>query len=135
MEVKVKGKKTTDQCRIANEYGDMIIEKIKNLTKELPDKKSSAMKIYEKMITKVEENMVFTEVTYREVYKILSKTKNSKSRGDNELCSAFLKEIPQFTTLAIVHLFNCIVRTGVFLDEFKLSRIIALKKKMKDSSL
>ena len=50
------------------------------------------------------------------------------------MTNMMLKEIPQYATLAIMHLFNWMVRSSVFPSEFKVSRILPLKKKDKPSS-
>ena len=111
-----------------------IQNKIECLTAEKPNRKDDAMKIFLKLIEKVEENFEFHEVLYKDIYKTITKLKPSRARGDNELTNEFLKEIPQYSTLAIMHLFNWMVRTSKFPSEFKVCRILLLKKKDKPSS-
>ena len=90
------------------------------------------MKIFTKLITRVEEDLTLKEINYKKVYKAVTKLKKSNSRGENELTNQFFKEIPQFISLAILHLFNNIVRSGKYPNELKISRIIPLIKKKKD---
>ena len=125
---------TSNQRKIANKYMEHIQNKIDSLTAEKPDRKDDAMKIFLKLIEKVEENFEFHEVLYKDIYKTITKLKPSRARGDNKLTNKILKEIPQYSTLAIMHLFNWMVRTSKFPSEFKVSRILPLKKKDKPSS-
>ena len=93
--VKVARKLTTAQRKIAEEYATHIENKISNLTKSPPDSKENAVKIFKKLVTRVDKDFKFNEVQYKEVYKTVSGIKNSKSRGENELSNCFLCEIPQ----------------------------------------
>ena len=113
----------------------MLIKKIKTLTSNMPERKEVAISIFKDVINKVEDDFKFEECTYKDVYRVVSRVKNSKTRGENEVCNSLLREIPQFMTLAIQHLVNSIIRTGKFPNELKVSRVIPLKKKGKDSSL
>merc|ERR1712081_149497 len=120
------------QRKIAEKYSEHLLKKIDSLTNELPDKRNEAMKIFTKLKTIVEEDLTLKEINYKKVYKAVTKLKKSNSRGENELTNRFLKEIPQFISLAILHLFNNIVRSGKYPNELKSSRIIPLIKKKKD---
>ena len=91
-----------------------------------------AIESFKELIAKVEEDLVFEEVGYKQLYKVVSNIKRSKAMGDNKLCNMFLKELPQYSLLALMHLFNSILRTGRFPKEFKMSRIIPLRKKDKN---
>ena len=136
VKIKLDGKETTCQREIATKYSDHILKKIDELTKNLPDKTAEAMEVFKKLVNKVEEDFSFKTVSYREVYKIVSRLKPSKSRGENELTNSFIREIPQFSSTAIMHLFNSIIRSGRFPENFKVSRILPLRKRDKvESSL
>ena len=65
--VRINGKKTSCQRLIANKYGDHLIEKIENLTKDLPNETKVAMDLFERLIPNVDKEMVIEEATYREV--------------------------------------------------------------------
>merc|ERR1711954_37175 len=86
------------------------------------------------LIKRVEDDLVLRETNYREVYKIISNLKKSNSHGKNELTNNILKEIPQYITLAIVHLFNTMIRNEKYPQAFKTSRIIPLLKKKKSKT-
>ena len=122
---------TTVQRTIAEEYACHIEKKIENLTKSLPEAKEKAVNIFKKLVSRVDEDFNFSEVRYKEVYKMVSSIRNSKSRGENELSNCFLREIPQYVSLALTHLFNNMVRSGVYPAAFKTSRIIPLLKETK----
>ena len=76
----------------------MLLKKIEDLTKDLPDRKAEAMEVFRRVIDRVKDTLEFKEVIYQDVYKIISKLKNSKSRGENELNNLFLKEIQQYVS-------------------------------------
>ena len=80
----------------------------------------------------MEEDWFLETVRYKDIEKVISKIKPSRSRGDNEVTNLMIREIPQYATLATMHLFNCMVRTGIFPKEYQVSRFIPLKKKDKD---
>ena len=132
--VKVDNNYTSCQRRIANAYAEHTSNKIKNLTEHLPDKKDQAMNIFKSLIKRVDQDLVLRETNYREVYKIISNLKRSNSRGENEITNNILKEIPQYITLAIVHLFNTMIRNEKYPQAFKTSRIIPLLKKKKSKT-
>ena len=92
------------------------------------------MNFFLKLIERVEDNFVFKEVRYKDIYKTIAKLKPSRARGENELTNEFLKEIPKYSTLAILHLFNWMVRSSKFPSEFKVSRILPSKKKDKPNT-
>merc|ERR1711954_417704 len=60
--VKVNGVYTTDQRKIAEKYSEHLLKKIDSLTNELPDKRNEAMKIFTKLITRVEEDLTLKEI-------------------------------------------------------------------------
>ena len=132
--LKINGKKTTNHYEIAENYAKNLINKVDSLTKDLPDRRDTAISLFEKLFSKVEKDWELKTVNYKEVYKIVSKIKPSKSRGDNEVTNLMIREIPRYTTLATMHLFNSMVRTGTFPEEYKTSHVIPLKKKDKDDS-
>ena len=132
--VRVKGRMMTNQCLIANSYGEHLKDQIETITKEIPDNTDDAMKLFEKLIPKVDDELVMEEASYSEVYKLVSSLKPSKCRGENEVTNAMLREIPQIITLAVLHLFNWMVRKGTFPKKFKTSRIIPLRKRDKDAA-
>ena len=104
VKVVIDGSVTTSQRKIANKYMEHIQHKIDSLTVEKPDRKTDAMKIFAKLISKVDDTFEFEEVRYKDVYKTITKLKPSRARGENELTNVFIKEIPQYATLVIMQL-------------------------------
>ena len=132
--VRINGKKTSCRRFSANKYGDHLIEKIENLTKDLQNETNVAMEIFEWLIPNVDEEMVMEEASYKEIYEIISKLRPTKSRGENEVTNVMNPENPQIMTLAVLHLFYWMVRKSTLPQEFKTSRVIPLRIKDKDSA-
>merc|ERR1711954_492447 len=91
--VKINGKYSSNQRLIAEKYSEHLIDKIDSLTNSLPDKRNEAMKVYSKLVERVEEDCVLKEITYKKVYKTIMKLKKTNSRGENEITNRYLKEM------------------------------------------
>ena len=61
--------------------------------------------------------------------------KRSRARGNNEITSEALKETPQFLSICMTHLINCMMRQGAFPECMKTSRIITILKPGKPTDL
>ena len=81
-----------------------------------------------------EEDIKLKEVTIKEVYEIINKSRPTKSRGNNEVNMYILKQIPQLSAIALTHIINCIIRTGIFPESMKISRVIPILKPKKDKN-
>ena len=69
--VKINGKKTTCQRKIVEKYSKQILKKIDNEKKNILDKRENTMDIFKSLITRVEDELLMKEVTYKEVYKVV----------------------------------------------------------------
>ena len=77
--INIDGESTKCQRKIANKYIQHIQEKINKLTEEKDDKGIDPMKVFEKLISKVEKTFEFTEVRYKDVYKVITSLKLSRA--------------------------------------------------------
>ena len=66
-----------------------------------------------------EEDIKLKEVTIKEVYEIINKSRPTKSRGNNEVNMYILKQIPQLSAIALTHIINCTIRMGIFSRKYE----------------
>ena len=91
-----------------------------------------AEKIYKQLIEGNDDSMEVEEVTIKEMYKLITKSRPTKLRGNNELNMYVLRQIPELAAICLTHLVNSIIRTRQFPDILKISRIIPILKPKKD---
>merc|ERR1711954_533440 len=120
---------------LANEFSKTLLNKIQEIKSELPVNDIIAEKIYKNLVPRIEEDIQLKEVTIKEVYEFINKSRPTKSRGNNEVNMYILKQIPQLSAIALTHIINTIIRTGIFPDCMKISRVIPILKPKKDKNL
>merc|ERR1711954_300565 len=62
------------------------------------------------------------------------KQKTINSKGNDEITRRILKKVPNYSAISICHLYNQILRTGIFPSGLKVSRITPLLKPGKVST-
>ena len=134
LNVNIGTKNVTAPRELAEEYSISLINKINKIKSEMPGSTVIAEKVYKQLDKRNENKFELKEVSFAEVYSTLQKYKNSKARGNKELNTYILKQIPNLISICRTHLFNCMVRKSVFLKALKTSRVILLKKTKKPSN-
>ena len=130
-QIKYKGKVISSAREIANSYHEYLDVKLEDLRRQIKQTNFKAMKIFRGRITRVEDDMVLAPATIKEARMIIRKMKPSNSRGDSEITGRIIKQVSQYTSVAITHLANCVFTTGRFPAAFKTARILPLKKRGK----
>merc|ERR1711954_545075 len=120
---------------LANEFSKTLLDKIQEIKSELPVNDIIAEKIYKDLVPRNENDIKLKEVTIKEIYEIINKSRPTKLRGNNEVNMYILKQIPQLSAIALTHIINTIIRTGIFPDCMKISRVIPILKPKKDKNL
>merc|ERR1711954_299442 len=120
---------------LANEFSKTLLDKIQEIKSELPVNDIIAEKIYKDLVPRNENDIKLKEVTIKEIYEFINKSRPTKSRGNNEINMYILKQIPQLSAIALTHIINTIIRTGIFPDCMKISRVIPILKPKKDKNL
>ena len=127
-QIKYKGKVISSAREIANSYHEYLDAKLEDLHRQIKQTNFKAMKIFWGRINRVEDDMVLAPATIKEARMIIRKMKPSNSRGDSEITGRIIKQVSQYTSVAITHLANCVFTTGRFPAAFKTARILPLKK-------
>ena len=96
---------------------------MKNIKDNLPSSFILVESVFKKLIGRNQKQYKLEETPIKEVHKTIMKAKPSKARGNDKLSMYILKEIPQFKAICVTHLFNCIIRKGVFSHAVKTSRV------------
>ena len=96
------------------------MDKIQEIKSELPVNDIIAEKIYKDLVPRNENEIKLQEVTIKEVYDIINKSRPTKLQGNNEVNMYILKQIPQLSAIALTHIINTIIRTGIFPDCMKI---------------
>ena len=71
-------------------------------------------------------------MTIEDTKKIIRKSKNSWSCCNDTISMTILKRINKEISPHITHLCNCIIRTGIYPDKLKVSKILPILKPSKD---
>ena len=121
--------------KIANEMNQYFTKKIKKMRKNLNRDTSKAMKVLEKLIEKPKSKFKLKPVNVNKVYEVIQKSKASNSTGHDNLSMNIIKEIPQFMARVLCNLFNTIIRTKVYPDNLKISKVIPIRKPDKPMNL
>merc|ERR1711954_552990 len=91
---------------LANEFSKTLLDKIQEIKNELPVNDIIAEKIYKDLVPRNENEIKSKEVTIKEIYEIINKSRPTKSRGNNEVNMYILKQIPQLSAIALTHIIN-----------------------------
>ena len=86
------------------------------------------MEILSKLIPKKNCTFRLEENTLKEMYCIITDMKKSNTCGFDGLNANIIKEIPHMTSIMMTHAINCMIRTGVFPNILKISRLLPLSK-------
>merc|ERR1712081_125778 len=87
--------------------------KLTKIKESLPTSTILAQMIYRKLVPKITTEFQLKKFTIKEIYKYIEKIPPSKCRGNDEINNYILKEIPKIMALAITHLYNHIIETGI----------------------
>ena len=129
-----KGVEYTSPREIAEVMANTFIEKVEKTCEYITGNEFKAINTLKKLIPRVKEKWMLKTITVDKVYTHLLKTKNSNSRGNDELTARILKQMPTFIFLSICHLFNTIVRKENLPNKLKTARLTLLHKQGKSKT-
>ena len=84
--------------------------------------------IYESTVLLPKENFHFADITIDSVSKRLQKLNVSKATGMDGIPANILKLTSTLIAPSITFIFNLSIRTGIYIDEWKLARVIPIYK-------
>ena len=111
---------------------EFYISKTQGIHERFGNTDAAAISIMKHLIPEREKKFEFKAVEVTKVYESIISMKTSRTRGNDEINSLFLKEIPQFAARAITHLINSIIETVIFPADLKTARVLPIYKKGKD---
>ena len=111
-----------------------FVEKVNKIRSNIKSNHFQAIKTYKRLIKRQEKDFRFKKKSVEEVYETIIKMKSSNAKGNNEITSRLLKQIPHYAALAITHLYTHICRTGKFPDVLKIARLTPILKQGKPST-
>merc|ERR1711954_149445 len=132
-EIKYKGKNLTSPKAIAESYAEFSDDKLEEIRKSVEFENFKAVKLFKRVIPRVENEVILEPVTVQEIRKIIKNLKNTNSRGNTEITNKIVKELKEYLSVALKHLTNTIYTTGKYPDILKIARVLPLKKKGKPS--
>ena len=112
-----------------------FIEKIIKIRNSFKSYNISPIEILNKLIPKNKNEFFLPYITTKEMIKYIKKLKSSNSHGHDHITNKILKLINNEISPYLVHLINSIIRTQIFPDIYKISRITPLSKPDKDDKL
>ena len=113
---------------ISNLLNDHFINKIKEIRKKFTKPKVGPIEILKMVCDKPETTFTLPLISVPETKQIILTQKNSSSRGYDAINNKILRKLAPELAPIIAHLINSIIRTGIFPDNLKISRIIPILK-------
>ena len=110
---------------------EYFYEKNKTRKENFKDDKVDPIEILNKLVERPTTTFKLPPITIKETHKIITSLKTSNTAGADGISSRFLKEIPTIASHHITFMINTIIRTGVYPECLKISRILPLRKKGK----
>ena len=86
-------KEITSPKEIAETMADTFVNKVVNIRNKIKGNEFKAINTFKKLIPRVENNLELKLITVDKVYNHLLKTKNTNSRGNDELTARILKQM------------------------------------------
>ena len=133
IEILHKGENITSAKRIADKYAKFLEEKVKTIRREVKFENFKAINTFKKVIKRVDEDVEFAPTTIKEVKEIIREMKSSNARGNTDITSKILKSLIGYMGVALAHLINWILKTGIFPSKLKTARVLPLRKAGKSS--
>ena len=128
-----KGQELADSAKIANAFNIYFANIGKNLSSQIDQNVANAD--YKSYLTlPTAEKIKFKCITTDYTMKAIECLENKKNSGHDGISNTLLKVIKASISPSLTIIINQMLTTGIFLDAFKLSRVIPLFKKG-DSSL
>ena len=118
----------TSPKKIAEACNAFFKDKVENIRKHLPTSKIDPIFFLNQVFQKNENKFTIPYITIEKTKKIINNLNSSNSTGHDNLSSKTLKKIKNQIAPHITHLINAIIRTSVYPDIYKLSRILPLCK-------
>ena len=121
------GKISSSPVKNANIMNDFYIEKVKKIREDMKDEEFDESRLKHIMSGKT-CRFTISEVDIVTVKKALSRLKNSKALGPDDIQADLLKKTSCWTLPVITHIINMMIRQRKFPQKWKISKIIPLLK-------
>ena len=119
---------------ISNMMNDFYINKIKDIRDGFSTPSVDPIRILENVSTRNRNIFKLPFITPDETEKIIMGQKNSSSTGYDSISNKILRKIGPEMAPILAHLINSIIRTGIFPNCLKVSKIIPILKSGKNST-
>ena len=113
---------------------DFYINKVKDIRSGLDKPRVDPISILGNIFSPFSHIFRMPNITIDETKKLILKQKNSGSTGYDAISNKILRKIAPEISPIITHLINSIIRTGIFPDCLKVSKIIPILKSGKPSN-
>ena len=127
-------KDVTSPKSLTKLFNKYFIEKIEKIREKFKTNNKTAMDILSSLIEKPKTTFTFKTTDVYTIYKIIDKSKHSKSAGSDAITMSILKDCPQISARVICHIYNNMIRTNLYPDRLKISKIIPIVKSGKDKT-
>ena len=105
-----------------------IDNKIREICNNFNEPKVGPIKILEMVCQRPVSTFSLPFISVPETKQLLLKQKNSSSKGYDAITNKILRKLAPELAPIVAHLINSIIRTGIFPDNLKISRIIPILK-------
>merc|ERR1711954_175476 len=101
---------------------------IKEMRANFKKNNDMALRVLENVVEKPNTKFNFRPTTVYNVYETIQKAKQSKSSGSDSITMTILTDCQQISARVICHIFNNMIRTGIYPERIKTSKIIPILK-------
>ena len=131
----IKGSLENSPAKIANFTNEFFIKKIRKIRRKFPSNCYDPLLILNKLIGRNRDTFNLPLLTIQDTKKLIKKAKNSWTICDGDISMNCLKKLNNEIAPHLTHLFNSIIRSGIYPDVLRISKIIPLLKSGKPSHI
>ena len=121
----------TSPAKLAKLMHAHFDDKIADIRKEFKEPQNDPISYLELLIKKPKSKFKLEEIKLEDTYQIITKMQKTNSSGYDNVNSRILKEIPHIISIYMTHLINTMIRTSIFLQALKITKIIPISKPKK----
>ena len=114
--------------KLANNQNQCYINKVKTIRQTLPQNRSDPLATLRQRLHGITSSFSLSAVSPNEVEEIISKLKNSKASGIDELDTYILKLVKKEIIPAVCHILNLSIQLNKFPTKWKIAKVVPLYK-------
>ena len=129
--IKDGNKNFTKPKDIAMCLNRQYITNIRNIIKNIPQTQTNPLKLYKDAVGQIEHKLNIEQINMSQLIKTISNMAATTSATKDYLSMRLLKDAGQTIYPLILHLVNTVIKTEIFPEVLKITKIVPIRKKSK----